>query len=259
MLKFSPSRYNVQQQCLGKYYYTYVLNRRDNTLWPGTVAGTATHTYLEENLGKLRGERNYKGLPRWEEYWKRTLREELSNGATYKTPRGFSEELFVSTYEKFLSEVLRFLQLYLPNGTYTHEEEVSEVLEVGGVQLQLVGVVDLQVQVQSDLHVVDFKTTKNNEGWYFVDWNTDAQSLTYYYLLRNKNPRSFSYTVFNFEQKTVLTQSVFHEVHDVEYKLKELLQQYVANHNSSSSVQHWNPSDSNCKWCYHKSYCNALK
>lgn len=259
MLKFSPSRYNVQQQCLGKYYYTYVLNRRDNTLWPGTVAGTATHTYLEENLCKVNSESDLKTLPPWKQYWERTLLEEVRSGGSYRTPRGFSEDNFVATYEKFLSEVLRFLYLYLPRGVHTKEEELQETVNVGGTEVALVGVVDLQVSSGNDVHVVDFKTTKNNESWYFVDWSSDAQSLTYYYLLRNKNPRSFSYTVFNFEQKTVLTQTVYHEVQHVTEKLFALLQDYISNHNNSADVAAWSPSDNNCKWCYHKSYCNAIK
>lgn len=259
MLKFSPSRYNVQQQCLGKYYYGYVLNKRDNTLWPGTVAGTATHLYLEENLHKVHSESDLKTLPHWKSYWERSLKEELESGANYKTPRGFSEVQFVTTYEKFCREVVRFLYLYLPRGKKVHEETLKESVTVDGVPVEVTGVVDLQVEVENELHVVDFKTTKNNATWYFVDWSNDAQSLAYYYLLRNKNPRSFVYTVFNFEQKTVLTQYKELQLPDVEEYFFKVLRDYVSNSNVASNSNNWNPSDNNCRYCFHKSYCPVAK
>jgi hypothetical protein len=258
MLKFSPSRYNIQSECLGRYYFTYIMNRRDNTLWPGTIAGTATHSYLEENLNNINSENDLKKLPLWKPYFDKALSNEITKGMNYKKPRGFSDANFISNYEKFVREVLRFLYLYLPKGTKIFEEKISEIINIDNIDIEITGVVDLQVKNNDETYIVDFKTTKNNNTWYFVDWKDDAQSLSYFYLLRERNPHSFVYTIFNFEQKTIITQfSDEIEKEQLQKSFYGLLQDFVVNHNNSSNNNNYNPSKENCKWCFHKTYCKV--
>ena len=256
MLKFSPSRYNIQDECLGRYYFTYIMNKKDNTLWPGTVGGTATHSYLEENLNKINSENDLKKLPLWKPYFDKALSNEITRGMNYKKPRGLSEQVFINNYEKFVREVLRFLYLYLPNGDKIFEEKLSEIVTINNINVEVTGVIDLQVKNNDETFIVDFKTTKNNNTWYFVDWKDDAQSLSYYFLLRKRNPQSFVYTIFNFEEKTIITQFSDEQKNiDIEKNFNSLLQQFIVNHENSNNNNNYNPSIENCKWCFHKTYC----
>ena len=53
-IKYSVSRYKLQLDCLGKYYFRYIKNIEVEKLtWPGTIFGSSIHKYIEDNLQKV--------------------------------------------------------------------------------------------------------------------------------------------------------------------------------------------------------------
>lgn len=254
ILKFSKSRYSTQKDCLGKYYFTYIKGIRDNTLWPGTLAGTTLHLYLEENYPSITSLKDIRTLPSFTKLYEKVKTEEITAGSNYKRPHKFNEDQFLNLYEKFLDDIFRFLFLYLPKGDLLFEENRSDRLVVSEVELEINGIIDLQVVSPDGVHIVDFKSTKNNANWYFLDWEHDPQSLSYYYLLRERNPLSFAYTIFNVEAKTIITQNnVFHP--EYEERFLNILHDFVIGHQHAEDKSLWKPTVQKCKWCHANRYC----
>jgi hypothetical protein len=107
--------------------------------------------------------------------------------------------------------------------------------------------------------IIDFKTTKDSNKFYFVDWIVDTQSLMYiYYALQlyEKLPESFSYMVFNHEQKTLFFKETFLEkkknmFKGLTYQLEDV-RDYTLNPNLSLA----NPAQQKCYWCEYKEECD---
>ena len=255
ILKFSKSRYSLQKDCLGKYYFTYIKGIRDNTMWPGTLAGTTLHLYLEENYSTINSLKDIKSLPSFTKLYEKVKVEEITKGSNYKRPNRFNEDQFLNNYEKFLDDIFKFLFLYLPKGDLIFEENKSKNLIIRDTDLEINGILDLQIVSPDGVHIIDFKSTKNNASWYFIDWEHDPQSLSYYYLLRERNPISFAYTIFNVEAKTIITQNnVFHP--EYEERFLDILDDFVTGHENAEDVSKWKPSAQKCKWCHANKYCS---
>jgi hypothetical protein len=259
-IKFSKSRYSLQKDCLGKYYYTYIKGFRDNTLWPGTLGGTTLHLFLEKNFKEVQSLKDIKKLPSFLNLYEEVKKEEIDKGGKYKTPYKFNQEHFINNYEKFLDDIFKFLFLYLPKGKLIFEENLNKKITINNVELDINGIIDLQVMGEDGISIIDFKTTKNNASWYFIDWEHDAQSLSYYYLLREKNPISFAYTIFNVEAKTIITQNnLYHS--DYENNFITILNDFIKNHNLANSerVDLYKPEVNKCKWCHVNNFCTVKK
>ena len=257
-LKFSKSRYGSQKNCLGQYYYQYIEKRTvPNILWPGTLLGTATHLFIEENLNSIVKEKDIKKLPLFEETFFKCKKKETSNlNVTYRTPKGFNEGEVLKNNNLWIKDILRFLFLYLPPGVKIFEEDVREEVVIEKYEITVNGIIDLQVKDEDKLWVFDFKTTKNPNSWMFVNWEKDSQSLSYLWLKRESNPLGFNYLIFDSENKMIFSNNIgFQERTNVENNLTTLLKDFIKNHEQSIDNKNWSPSVETCKWCSFKVLC----
>lgn len=257
-IKFSKSRYGSQKNCLGQYFYQYIEKRSVPTiLWPGTLIGTATHLFIEENLNSIVKEKDIKKLPLFEETFFKCKKQETSNiKVTYRTPKNFNEKEVLSNNNNWIKDIIRFLFLYLPPGTKIFEEEVEQDIIIDDLIINVKGIIDLQVKDEDKLWVFDFKTTKNPNSWMFVNWEKDAQSLSYLWLKKEQNPLGFNYLIFDAENKMIFSNNIgFQENSNVENNLTNLLKDFIKNHKESFDNKNWNPSPDNCKWCPFKVLC----
>ena len=254
-MKFSKSRYALQKDCLGKYYWTYIKGFRDLTLWPGTLGGTAIHLYLERYYPQITSLKYLKDLPPFEELYREVYSKEIASSMIYKTPYKFNEKIFIDNYQKFINSIFKFLFNYLPTGKLVFEEAISKKISIADVELEITGVIDLQILTPEGTHIIDFKTTKNNASWVFVDFSNDPQSLSYYFLTTERNPLTFGYTIFNIEQKTIIVQATEYSS-DGFVGFNDILKKFIEGHQAASDPLNWTPSKNKCKWCSHRPYCS---
>ena len=251
-IKFSASRYGLQKQCLGKYHFNYIEKLPvTKTTWPATVMGSSIHSYIENYLGLLSNENDIKKLPPLSVTYASQKKNVLDSGEKIGKPRGYSEESFLSEHDLWVKDIMRFLFLYLPNGKRVFEEEIN--FEIGDVTVN--GFIDLQV-IDDQNYIFDFKTTKNPQKYFFIDWERDIQSLLY---MVAKRAHSFSYLVFDKENKLILTQSRGGYHLDQESGLKQMTQEFVSLHHQSADSKLWSPSPEGCKWCEYKKNCKVAK
>ena len=257
-LKFSKSRYGSQKSCLGQYFYQYVEKKEvPQILWPGTLLGTATHLFIEENLNNIEKEKDIKKLPLFEETFFKCKKQETSNyKVSYRTPKNFNEGEVLKFNNSWIKEVIRFLFLYLPPGQKIFEQDVKEEIIINDIELTINGIIDLQVKDNDNLWIFDFKTTKNPNSWMFVHWDKDPQSLSYLWLKRSENPLGFNYLVFDYEDKMIFSNNIGTQTSEiVNSNLEWILRDFIKNHKNSPDKNKWNPSPENCKWCPFKVLC----
>lgn len=257
-LKFSKSRYGSQKNCLGQYYYQYIEKREVPTiLWPGTLVGTATHLFIEENFNSLVKEKDIKKLPSFEDTFNKCKRKETSNPKiTYRTPKNFNESEMLKFNNSWIKEIIRFLFLYLPPGQKIFEEDVEENIIIDDIEINVKGIIDLQIKDENNFWVFDFKTTKKPNSWMFVHWDKDPQSLSYLWLKRKNNPLGFNYLIFDWENKMIFSNNIGQQSdEDIQKNLEWILRDFVKNHYNSIENKNWNPSEESCKWCPFKVLC----
>jgi len=257
-LKFSKSRYGSQKSCLGQYYYQYIEKREVPTiLWPGTLIGTATHLFIEENFNSIVKEKDIKKLPPFEEIFNKCKRQEVSNPkVTYRTPKNFNESEMLKFNNSWIKEIIRFLFLYLPSGEKIFEEDVEESIIIDDIEINVKGIIDLQVKDETNFWIFDFKTTKKPNSWMFVHWDKDPQSLSYLWLKRKNNPLGFNYLIFDWENKMIFSNNIGQqEDKNVQTNLEWILKDFIKNHYNSLENKNWNPSEESCKWCPFKVLC----
>lgn len=259
-IKFSKSRYSLMKECLGKYFFQYIEKKKvPDTLWPGTIYGTALHLYIENFLKEIKNKNDIKRLPKFSETFflekKRALQEDPL--LQYKIPRGFMEVLFVEDANKWSKKVMEFLLLFLPSGEKVLEEEMNETIEIGEDKIHLTGVVDLQILGEKN-YIFDFKNTKKPQGYYFVQWDRDPQSLSYLYMLRKGVP-SFSYLVFDIENGMILSQGRPQYNSNDKEALFLLFEDFLSLHRASSREDLWTQNPDTCRWCKFKEICKVKK
>jgi len=217
-IKYSVSRYKLQLDCLGKYYFRYIKNIEVEKLtWPGTIFGSSIHKYIEDNLQKvdeIKKLSDYKkyNLPLFNKYYQQEKNLQIANGFKIGKPRMFNEDRLMGEAEKWLPNIFRFLKNFLPKGKIMHEDEINNSIEVNNVKINNTSIIDLQVASEDKLWLFDFKNTKHPTNYFFINWKEDPQSVSYLYFTREKKPESFSYIVFDIDDSMIFVNStVMHE------------------------------------------------
>jgi hypothetical protein len=288
VIKFSKSRFELQQTCLGKYWWKYVqATPADETVWPATIIGEVVHLYLENffnafivspedwkeirenlhkwNLEKLEKKYNLTDIvtlftSQFKDYKKDLVAiNEDGSKRIFKRNRGWKDEEFFKKYPKWLWEIVKFFfrcfETLKQNTASEYEFEIQkQVLD----QTVLVrGVIDLI----TDTDIIDFKTVKDSSHYYFIDWKNDPQSLVYLFAYKNvfkKPPKSFGYFTFNENERTIIISQVDYpkDVSEYENCFEKLLEVFVNNHKMSADQTLWNPEKTNCFFCAHKNVCS---
>lgn len=285
MIKFSKSRFELQQACLGKYWWKYVsATPTEETVWPATLIGEAVHLYLENllnafiaapndwqevksklhrwNLERLQQQYNLVDIKQlflnsFQDYKKDLVSKDATGTRVFKRNRGWKDEEFFSKYPKWLWEIVKFVFKSIESieGVASEKEFEIEVPVLGETVL-VRGVIDL---VDSN-GIADFKTVKDSSHYYFIDWKSDPQSLVYLFAfsyLYRRAPTSFAYLVFNEVERTIIVNKVAYPKDVTEYTqaFQKLLETFVLNHRVSGDSTRWKPEKTNCFFCAHKNFC----
>jgi hypothetical protein len=261
-IKFSPSRYNVQRDCLGKYYFRHILKVPvKSKVWPGTVYGTTLHLFVEENLSVLKKKDIKKDIVKsFLDCWIESKEEAINKGDVWSLPRGYKEDEYLKEGEKWALKVLKHLHNWLPKDSVkVHEEQISFEIEVENVTILFNSIIDLQIKNNQDLHIIDLKTTKHSQGFYFVDWNTDPQSLSYLYAKKDENPKSFGYCVFNRQDEMIFFNSRGDWRKEEEGNFMDMIVNFITFHDSANDTSQWSPEETKCKWCDYNKLCKVKK
>lgn len=288
MIKFSKSRFELQQSCLGKYWWKYIKTQpTEETVWPATLIGETVHLYLENllntfiqkpsdwieiksklhrwNLERLQTEYNLVGLRElflsaFQDYKKDLVSRDESGTRIFKRNRGWKDEEFFTKYPKWLWEIVKFLFKTIESTENISSEKEFEIeRQILGEQVLIRGVIDLV----SGSDIVDFKTVKDSSHYYFIDWKKDIQSLAYLFAFKQlygKTPNSFGYLVFNEIERTIIVSQVHYSKNISEYEksFEQLLEVFVQNHRVSEDTTLWKPEKTNCFFCAHKSFCSRV-
>lgn len=259
-IKFSPSRYNVQKDCLGKYYFRHILKVPvKSKVWPGTVYGTSLHLFVEENLSEIKKKNIKKYLKKdFIECWNDSKKEALEKGGVWSLPKGYKEDEYLKEGEKWALKVLKHLHDWLPKDCQKiHEEEIRYTIDLEGKEILFNSIIDLQLKSEDSVRIIDLKTTKHSQGYYFVDWETDAQSISYLYSKRHENPKSFMYCVFNRQDEMIFVNSRGEWKEEEEKNFNAMLIKFTTLHESASETILWSPEKDKCHWCDYKSSCKV--
>jgi hypothetical protein len=260
-IKYSVSRYKLQLDCLGKYYFRYIKNTEVEKLtWPGTIFGSSIHKYIEDNLQKIdeiKKLTDYKkyNLPPFIKYNQQEKNSQIANGFKIGKPRMFNEDRLLADAEKWLPNIFRFLKNFLPKGQVLHEDEINTMLEINGVKINNTSIIDLQIiGEENKLWIFDFKNTKHPTNYFFINWQEDPQSVSYLYFSKEKNPQSFSYIVFDIDDSMIFVNST--QMHDnVEELFHKMINNFIINHQMAEDSKLYNPSKEKCKWCEFNKHC----
>lgn len=264
-IKYSVSRYKLQLDCLGKYYFRYIKNIEVEKLtWPGTVFGSAVHKYIEDNLQKVESIKklsDYKkyNLPPFNKYYQQEKNSQIANGFKIGKPRMFNEDKLIGEAEKWLPNIFRFLKNFLPKGDVLHEDEINTMIEVDGTKINNTSIIDLQIKDDDKLWIFDFKNTKHPTNYFFVNWLEDPQSVSYLYFSKKNNPQSFSYIVFDIDDSMIFVNStVMHD--NIDDLFTKMIKKFIFFHQSAEDTVFYNPSKERCRWCEFNKYCKkAIK
>lgn len=262
----SASKINLFYECPRKYLFRYLYQLDKpilSTSWPASGLGDSTHKIIEWANKSLKEGEDQKVIfnntaIKFQEFYDSWL---TKNKKSFKKSKDYNYEKFVKNGQKYSNLVVKFLFNYFDTHTDVlpeHEFEM-EYEFVPGVKLK--GIIDIIYFFEDKYKIIDFKTTKESEKFYFIDWMLDTQSLIYlYYCLKKYSnlPESFSYLVLNHELKTLF----FKETYDFEEKEKKLFRgltmqvNEVAEYTKCPDLSLANPVATKCRWCEFAEMCD---
>ena len=269
----SASKINLFYECPRKYFFRYLLNWPEDekivqTVWPGTGFGLMIHQILEFAIIKKKEKVKDKDIIKEAEssfkpFYDKWLED---NKKDFKKSRGYTYKAFVAKGEKYSKMLTTFVLNYftlqgnnadlLPEFKFDIEYEFVE-----GVTLR--GIVDLIYIISDEKYeLVDFKTTKDSNKFYFTDWAIDTQSLIYiYYAAKtfDKYPETFDYLVLNHELKTLFFKSFDLKTKHKNDKLFQGLTyqvEEVRDYTRKPDLVLANPERDKCYWCEYRDHCN---
>jgi len=268
-ITLSASKINLFFECPRKYFFRYLLiwdKEKYNiqpASWPGSGFGEAIHAVLEFiSINILVKEpkiilQEIDG--KFKEYYDRWLN---NNRETFRENRGYSYKKFIEKGEKYALMFSKFFIAYFNDfKDLKPEHEFKIKYDYSKYDITLNGIVDLIYFFENGYKIIDFKTTKESNKFYFTDWVVDTQSLIYfYYCLKTFKsfPSSFSYLVLNHEDKTLFFKEQYiDKVKKQEKFFQGLTYQVdeVYEFTKEPDLKLCNSSQKQCLWCEYKEVC----
>jgi ATP-dependent helicase/DNAse subunit B len=265
ILYLSASKINKFYNCPLQFFFQYLfiweeVEKPEQTKWPGTGFGEAVHKVLEIISYKfLEGEKDL--IEQAGDIFKETYDRWLeTNKDTFKKSKGYNYKKFIKKgmdYSKLMSKFL--ISFYGDNikDLSPEEEFTIKVDEVKGVLLK--GFIDLIYLLNNDeYNIIDFKTTKDSNKFYFIDWEIDTQSLVYlYYCYKEygKFPETFRYLILNHEEKTLFFKEF--DIENIDNIFDGLIEQIkeIKKYVKKPNLKLANPEKTKCFWCEFNEYC----
>lgn len=266
-IRFSASKMGLLlNDCFGKYYYKYVLKLPvGEVIWPGTVLGLLNHKFLEIAI-KLRKKKwdNKQILElfrgKFEKIFYKIILREKNRNRIFRQSRDYSfdQRRYLRNKEKLTLKFVSFVLKYFSDFDNVEcEKKITIKYEEG---IELTGFIDLILFYGDRYIIVDFKTTKDSNNFYFVNWEKDLQSLIYVYLnaeTRKLMPDSCNYLVFNHEEKAIFIKTYLIEDYDFSHLHGAIAKSCKLHENGTNKS--FNPSKDRCKWCDYGRWCIKSK
>lgn len=271
-VNISPSKLNLFLKCPLQYYFRYLYNWKKKpiqTNWPGSGFGDATHKTLEWSLNELKNgkpttqiNRELVMLKVWTMFYDKWLKEKKEDGSL-KISKNYNYEKFTSKGEKYCKYMIQLMFKECKNFKIlkTEEKFSSDFKFLKRVEIN--GIIDLALFFTDKYKLFDFKTTKEGEKFFFVDWERDIQSLIYqyyYYILLEEMPHSFCYLVLDHEKKVIFSKEIYlSKIKKTKKHFKYLIDslKFIRDFSLNPDLSMANPSENNCRWCDYKFWCDS--
>lgn len=265
-LLLSASKINLFYDCPRKYFYRYLYiwpdEKIESVSWPGSGFGEAIHKTLEfVSISLMNNEKDVLKTinGKFKEFYDLWLE---NNKTTFRASRDYVYKKFIEKGEKYALLIGKFFINYFNDYIKILPEEKFEIpFKYSKYEVNLNGIIDLVYFFENGFKIIDFKTTKESNKFYFVDWIIDTQSLIYlYYSLQTygKIPDSFSYLVLNHEEKTLFFKEQLIDNIDNENKFfKGLTYQVnaVCKYTLNPDMNLNNANAKTCRWCEFSDIC----
>lgn len=267
-LTISASKINLFYDCPRKYFYRYLYIWEEDKIkqvsWPGSGFGEAIHKVLEwtayELLNKESAKNIFKKLNgKFKEYYDLWLE---NNEDTFRASKGYSYKKFIDKGEKYALLITKFFISYFDNFIDILPEKKFEIkYKLSKYDVNINGIIDLVYFFDNGFKIIDFKTTKESNKFYFINWKIDTQSLMYlYYCLQEYKslPSSFSYLILNHEDRTLFFKEQLIEKQPEKKFFKGLTSQIneVCKYTLKPDLELSNSSQKTCMWCEFKEICD---
>ena len=266
-LQLSASKINLYKLCPGQYKYRYIDKVKiPRVVWPGTGYGDVIHLILEWSINALTIGVNKKDIIQvlkdglFQDLYDAWLKE---NKEVFRQSRAYTYKSFIKKGIKQSIMMVKFLFSFydeyyklLPEFAFDFEYEF-----VKGITFK--GIIDfLYFKSEGEYKIIDFKTTKHNEKFYFVDWDNDIQSLIYIYFCYtffNLLPEDFNYLILNhelnflfFKEKRIKNLYNNKEKYFIELTniIKDIKKFY-----KKQDTKLYKPTQEKCRWCDYKELC----
>lgn len=279
-LFFSQSRYNLMNDCLGKYYFQYIENVKiPFNIWPATLFGQVVHVVIEQVTEKYKTDESFKnGIDKYREgiltkspadkivpelftkeyelQYKKEVKEKR-----FKESRGYDYDKTISDGQKWIKKVIDFMVIHV--GFDGVESEMKITSDIDEYKMRITSYLDLVKITDDNVFIFDMKNTKHPQKFYFKNWDKDIQSNIYIaLLLREKKLKAkyFSYLVFSMEEAMIFANSVELSEENREKAnvlLDNLTKRFYKLHQKAKDVSLWSPSAERCKWCEVKKVCKV--
>ena len=278
VLQLSASKIKLVHQCFGKYYYRYIIKIPFiQTIWPGTIFGTIIHKILEEVMLNKKDKMSDEDiLEKVNNRFEAEFLHQLDNikkdkNKVFKKSMDYREDTFLKKGEKTALSISKFVLKYYGHEIYDiNPELIMESNWEYTPNVFIKGVADLPLHTSKiEYKIVDFKTTKDSNNFYFIYWPTDIQSLVYLYLCYKKFgtfATGFEYLVCNHEEKNMFINSkYFIELPKTKEEIKKFFEPLDIEINNIIDMikkpkeEYWNPTVDNCGFCEFSRWCKLSK
>ncbi len=263
----SASKINSYYVCPRQFFFRemYLWEKKPiQNVWPATGLGESVHKVLELSSQSLKNKINEEEVIDNSGVIFKTHYDEwlIKNKQLFKKSRGYEYDGFIKDGKKY-SKLLSSFLVDFSSGFFDLNPEFKFEIEYQYVKdIIFHGVIDLIYWINKDKYrIIDFKTTKDSDKFYFIDWITDTQSLMYiYYCINNYKiiPDFFSYLVFNHNNHTLFFKE--YKVGNIENE-KKFFSGLTYQINDIKEFMHnpdmrcANPEPTKCYWCEFNNWC----
>lgn len=254
------------EDCYGKYHYKYVLKKEvSEVVWPGTTLGEIIHKFIENSINAINNNINindFKKTIMFENIFEEYLTNYKKNKKLFKWSKDTSKKEFLIKGQKYSELFVKFIYGFIES----EKEEGVEFLPEHKIELfenniKVSGIIDLFIKKPDINKVIDFKTTKDWNKWFYVDWFNDIQSLMYLKLIFSKWElfvSSYDYLILDHTKKTIFFKNYEYTQEDVKEKIElinRVINKLVSMHKQEPDKKYFQPEKTKCFFCDFKDFC----
>lgn len=271
IISISASKIKVAfEDCFGKYYHQHVLKEKtEQVIWPGTSLGEIIHKYIENSINAIQNNITYKDFKQtinFEQTFQEYLVQYKKDKKLFKYSRDTNKKQFVLKGQKYSELFVKFIYGYIAleqqdTKLFIPEHKIELFDEAGKKS----GIIDLLKISHDDIYkVIDFKTTKDWNKWFYLDWENDIQSMMYFYLIKEKYQtyvKEYDYMILDHDKRALFFKSNTYTQEEIEKaieKIKKLINLLLSLHKDPEkelAKKLYRPEKTKCYFCDFKDNC----